>query len=75
MPFDGTSTYNSDFHHMPIPERHHAPPAQYQPSPAVFDGTSTYGAFFKPHQIERGTAVRPTGQYQTNSLPFDGRER
>ena len=35
-------------------------------------GTSTYGAFFKPHQIERGSPMRPTGQYQANNVPFDG---
>ena len=38
VPFDGTSTYNSHYQQMPLPERAHAPPAQYQPTPAVFDG-------------------------------------
>ncbi|KAF5843283.1 heat shock protein 70kD, peptide-binding domain-containing protein [Dunaliella salina] len=69
LPFEGTSSYKSDFHPHPLP-RQEAAGAQYQPRHIPFEGESSYKGDFVPHQLERRPPAGPN--YVPSSLPFEG---
>ena len=66
----GQSTYNANYIPHPMDRTTPIRP-QYERSTQPFDGTTTYGDYYKQHAMPE-RAGGHTQPYSPNSAPFDG---